>query len=230
MPIANVSSYYKLKISINSADGKIDENYNMSPLLGSTTALLQAGMTIVTYRGLLLAAGAAEVKAVLSLEQFTGNRADGIVWSTANLTGPIPMKKLNNTTTETTIEPYGQAKVGPRFELPAVNGKVEKRLLRFVRSSWIAGNQFQGVGVVPMTQAAYLALLAAYPSVPTIAQAIGVFMSFVRDNTVLIKKMGTNFQYATFSSGGVDWMIDAIASREVGEGWDTRRGRKPAYA
>lgn len=229
MPVTTGTSYYKLKISINSKDGKLDENYNLLTTLNFPTQIINAAQTIITYRGMLLGGGASEVAAVLSLENFLNNRADGIAWPVSKLTGPIRMKTVA-AGTETTIEPYGKANVGIRFELPTVQGRVERRLMRFVRSSWIANDQFQGVGVVPMSSATYSALFAAYPTLPTLAQAIGGFMSFVRDNTMLVQRGATQFTFSSFNSGTPDWSIDAIGSRAVGEGWPATLGRRRAFA
>lgn len=228
--MATVNFYMSLKLTINSQDGAITERYNLKSGLDTYQQAIPVCQTITTYRGYLLGAGAAVVAASLSREDFSQNRADGVAWPVGQLTGPILMKKINNSTVETTIEPYGPAGIGPRFELPTAVGRVEKRLLRFCRASWISANQFQGVGVVPMSVGTYGALLASYPTNPTIPQAIGVFMSFVRDNTCLIKRGLTNFSSYNFVSGTPDWSIDAVASRTVGRGWPKVRGRKSSFA
>lgn len=230
MPVTVVPNYYSLKLTHNSKDGAITERYALSPSLTFPVNVMRAAMIIATWRGYLLAAGSAEVEGVISNEVFASNLADGIKISTYNLQSPILLKKVDNTTSETAIESYGQANQGIRIELPTINGRVENRLLRFCRQSWIQQNQVMIVGAAPYDIATYEAFIGTSFALATPAKALSAFVSYIRDKTVMARRVATGFELAPFASGGPDWSISGVGTRNVGFGWPRTLGRQRNYS
>lgn len=222
-------SFFRLKLDINCLSGGIQENYDLNPPSLLLASCIPIALGLMQYRGQILASGSSIVNAVISKEDFNSNYADGFRFPASSLFGPILMKKINNSTSETVIEGYADPSQGISWQLDTGVGIIDHRMIRMIRATWAAGNAFTGIGVLPGP--ANVPPFTISTGIVTLPVAIGKYMDAVRDNCASVKRTAAGWQVTPYArSANSNWKILGITKRAVGFAWPRIAGRQQAWA